>query len=238
MGERLNGRSPKWPELLAEVADRLVASYGTPTLGNFRDPVKEIFYILLSARTSERLYQRAHKQLFERFPTLDAMATAKIQEVLKAVKVAGLGRKRAAQVMAIAARVSAELGKSPHRRLRKMTAAESYRYLTDLPGVGPKSALCVMMCSLDHDVFPVDINVQRVLERLGTLPKGLKHYEAQRLAPKYVPVGRSKELHVGLVEHGRKVCLPNRPKCQKCILSDLCRHGRKVLKHDRNGVAT
>lgn len=235
MGQRLNARSAKWPKLLVQATDRLVAQYGTPTLGNFRNPVKEIFYIVLSARTTERLYQRACKQLFERFPTIDLVATAKVKEILECVKVAGLGRKRAVQLIAIATRLTTDLGKNPQHRLRKMTPREVFGYLTSLPGVGPKSALCIMMCSLDLDVFPVDINVQRIFERLGTVRKGLKHYQAQKLVPKYVPEGRSKELHVGLVEHGRRVCLPNRPKCDVCLLSDMCRHGKKNAKTRRIG---
>lgn len=225
MGERKARRAAALPNKLRVVADRLVSHYGTPTLGNFRDPVKEIFYIVLSARTTEPLYQRAHSSLFRRYPRIDLLAAADVADVLVCVKGAGLGTKRAVQVVEIAKQLTLELGKNPQRRLRGMTAAQVYAYLTALPGVGPKSAFCVMMCSLGHDVFPVDINVQRVLERLGALPKGLRHYEAQRLAPKYVPAGRSKELHVGLVEHGRKICVPIRPKCDACFLTDLCKHG-------------
>lgn len=237
LGDRYRLRAPKQSKLLAEVADRLVECYGTPTLGNFRDPIKEIFYIVLSARTNERLYQRAHRQLFERFPTLDAMASARISDMLKTVKVAGLGRKRASQIRAIAAKLSSDLGTRPQRRLRSMSADEVYRYLTRLPGVGPKSALCVMMCSLGYDVFPVDINVQRVLARVGTLPNGLKHYQAQKLGPRHVPAGRCKELHVGLVEHGRRVCVSSRPKCEACVLADICRYGRRAARLSRAGVA-
>lgn len=229
----------KWPALLAVVTDRLVRAYGTPTLGNFRDPVKEIFYILLSARTTERLYQRAHLQLFTRFATVEQLACADIAEVTECVKIAGLAGKRAAQVIAIAKQLLGDLGKNPATRLRAMPAEDAFEYLTNLPGVGPKSALCVMMCSLDQDVFPVDINVQRVFERMGVLKRGLKHYQAQQIAPKFVPSGRSKELHVGLVEHGRRVCLPTRPKCGACFLADLCHHGRKVLKNrmEQHGTA-
>jgi len=212
---------------LSEVTDRLVAEYGTPSLGNFRDPVREVFYIVLSARTSEVLYQRAFRRLFARFPRLDLLARATVSQVRTCVAVAGLGEKRARQVLAIARRLVADFGTGAGRRLRRMSAAEAYSYLTRLPGVGPKSALCVMMCSLDADVFPVDANVQRVLARVGILPDGLKHYQAQRLAPRYVPPGRSKELHVGLIELGRRVCLPSRPRCPECVINDLCRHGRR-----------
>ena len=57
---RRNPRS-KWPALWAEVADRLVAEHGVPSLGNFRNPVKEIFYILLSAKTADSQYRRTNR---------------------------------------------------------------------------------------------------------------------------------------------------------------------------------
>ncbi len=227
-----NRRSPpgKWAGLLSVVADRLVEHYGVPTLGNFRDPVKEIFYILLSARTTERLYRPAHKRLFREYPSLDSLASARPRSVLKLIDVAGLGHKRAAQTVGIARQLLSRLGRNPARALRKMSAAQAYRFLIALPGVGPKSALCVMMCSLDHDVFPVDINVQRVMERLGAMRPGLKHYQAQKLAPKRIPTGRCKELHVGLLTHGRQYCIPRRPKCGDCFLVDLCRYGKRVVR--------
>jgi endonuclease III len=219
-------RSP-WQARLRIAADRLVEVYGTPTLGNFRNPVKEIFYILLSARTTETLYQKAHSTLFKRFPSLMKLANANASELRDCVAIAGFGSKRAEHIQRIAKQLLLELGARPDVQLRKLTSQRAFDYLTHLSGVGPKSALCVMMCSLDHDVFPVDINVQRVFERLGVIKGGLPHYRAQQIAPQFVPDGFSKRLHVGLVEHGRRVCVPRKPKCGTCMLSDMCQFGRR-----------
>lgn len=230
LGRRNRVRTQRWENLLMQVSDRLVVEYGTPTLGNFRDPIKEIFYILLSARTSEILYKRAHRNLFGRYVNVQAISKARKSAVKKCIQDAGLGKKRAAQVVATAKRLVADLGPNPRQRLRRMSAIDSFDYLTRLPGLGPKSAFCVMMCSLDHDVFPVDVNVQRIMERLGILPSGLKHYQAQYRLPVHVPSGLSRQLHVGLVEHGRKICLANRPKCHACVLLDLCKFGRQSMQ--------
>ncbi len=175
LGQRPPRNAKQWREKLQKVTDLLVAEYGTPSLGNFRDPVKEIFYIVLSARTTEALYQRAFKQLWTQFPTLDAISRAPIGKLQKCVAPAGLGVKRAPQVKAIAARLLADFGVRPSRKLRAFTAHEAYEYLRTLPGVGPKSALCVMMYSLDFDVFPVDAHAQRVLSRLGAIESNAKH---------------------------------------------------------------
>ena len=215
-------RASSWTRKMSIVADRLAATYGAPTLGNFRDPVKEVFFILLSARTDETLYVRAFRKLFRRFSKIAALAKANLAEIEQCIFVAGLGKKRARHVRDTARRLQHDLGVRPQKELRAMSARRAYDYLTSLPGIGPKSALCVMMYSLDFDVFPVDANVQRVLERMGAIRKGLKHYQAQRRLVPLVPNGRSKYLHVGLVMHGRTTCTPRRPKCEPCIISDLC----------------
>jgi endonuclease III len=233
MGE--NWRCGKrWPAVLGEVTDRLKREYGTPWLGNFVDPVKEIFFILLSARTSERLYVRAMDALISRYPTCREVADADVESVMACISVAGLGKKRSEQVIRIATRLIQDFGDHPEAELRSMSPPEVYEYLTSLPGVGPKSAFCVMMWSLNIDVLPVDVNVQRIAARLGVIPVGLKHYQAQQRFPRYVPFGRSRELHTVLMVHGRVVCTPRNPKCEECIVNDLCPTGQKSTAKRRN----
>jgi endonuclease III len=201
-----------------------------PSLGNFRDPIDEILYIVLSAKTTDAQYRKTHASLRAAFPTLHDLADARIHAILSCIVGGGLANKRAGQLKRLAARLLYDLGPAPAARLRAMSAEEAYSYMTGLPGMGPKSALCVMMYSLDFDVLPVDANVARVASRLGALPHGLKHYQAQQRLPALVPEGRSKELHIGLVLHGRTVCLARMPLCQSCRLQDLCRFGKKNLR--------
>lgn len=225
MGRR-PGRSGVWQSRLASATLRLRAAYGVPSLGNFRDPVQEIFYIALSARTADVQYRRTHRALRQRFPTLADLGSARLADVATCVADGGLVRKRAGQMRGIA-RALLALGARPARTLRAMTAETAYDFLSHLPGLGPKSAFCVMMYSLDFDVFPVDVHVRRVLTRMGALPAGLKHYQAQERAPALVPDRVSRDLHIGLVVLGRTVCRPLRPSCEACPIRDLCRTGRK-----------
>lgn len=222
-------------QLFGKVADRLVAAYGVPTLGNFDDPVKEILYIVLSAKTTDSQYRRAHALLMERYPTLAALSEAPVADIVTCIVGGGLANKKASQVKQIATRLVADLGDNPASVLRRMNAREAFDYLTGLSGLGPKSALCVMMCSLNFDVFPVDVNVSRIANRIGAVRPGLKHYDYTQILPAVVPVGRSKELHVGLVVHGRTICLPRKPRCDRCILSDLCNYGKRRLRSKNNG---
>jgi endonuclease III len=228
-GSRPKPRSSPWPERFGAIADRLVAAYGTPSLGNFRDPVQEIFYIALSAKTTDAQYRKTHRALRKGFPTLHELAEASVTTILRCIVGGGLANKRAGQMKGIATRLLADLGPNPSSRLKKMSAEEAYAYLTGLPGMGPKSALCVMMCSLGFDVFPVDANVARVASRIGAISARLKHYQAQRRLPALIPEGRGKELHVGLVVHGRTTCLPRKPRCESCVIRDLCNFGKKKI---------
>ena len=226
LGTRPRKSSP-WISRLAVVADRLVAEYGVPTLGNFRDPVKEIFYILLSAKTTDAQYRKTHRNLWNAFPKLSDLANASIRDIRSCIKSGGLAGKRAPQIRRTARALVAAGGSLPARFLKSLDTQGAFDFLRDLPGMGPKSALCVLMYSLGVDAFPVDVNVKRIAARMGAMPPGLKHYQAQRFLADLAPEGRSRELHIGLVVHGRTICLPRRPKCGSCSLVDLCRRGRK-----------
>jgi len=229
LGLRVRSRSP-WRERFAVVSDRLVAEYGVPTLGNFRNPVKEIFYILLSAKTADAQYRVTHRRLLEKFPTLADLAKARVPSVKKCIESGGLAATRAKQIIRLAKILRGAGGKNPAKYLRSLDDRAAFEFLLSLPGVGPKSAFCVMMYSLDRDVFPMDANVQRIAERMGAIRYGLNHVEGQRELARLAPDGRSRELHIVMVVHGRVTCLPRNPKCERCPIVDLCAFGRKRMK--------
>jgi endonuclease III len=206
-----------------------------PSLGNLNDPVQEIFYIVLSAKTTDAQYRRTHAELAAKFRDLAALARARLKAIVRCIAGGGLANKKARQVKRIAARLIADLGDDPAASLRRMSAREAFDYLTALPGLGPKSALCVMMCSLNFDVFPVDVNVSRIANRVGVVRRGLKHYEYTQRIPAAIPEGRSKQLHVGLVVHGRTICLPRKPRCESCFISDCCNYGKRRLRGTSDG---
>lgn len=212
----------RWKTRLHAITETLVATYGTPSLGNHRDPVQEILYIALSAKTTEALYKTAYERLRIRHPDLAAIAGATERSIRNCIGSAGLGFKRSRQVKAIAIRLLNDFDTRPATALRKLPPREAFRYLCSLPGIGPKSALCVMMYSLGHDVFPVDTHVHRVLHRVGAIKSGVKHYQAQNVLPALVPAAHSKALHIGLIVHGRSVCRSHKPRCGTCCIRRFC----------------
>jgi len=209
---------------------KLVPLYGEPRLGNFRDPLDEIAFIILSARTTETLYVRAHKNIKALFPSWESVAAADPGALCSAIAVAGFGEKRARQLIAVYSHILTDFGDAARSSFRQMSPQAVFDYLTQLPGIAAKTALCIMMWSLDHDVLPADTHVARVMARLGAIPCGLRPEEAQLAVAPCAPSGCCRQLHTVLVMHGRSVCRSRQPACEKCVLRRMC-PSRKVSPH-------
>ena len=103
-----------------------------------------------------------------------------------------------------------------------MRSQALWHLLISLPGVGPKTAACVLLFSLDRPYFPVDTHVHRVSIRLGLVGERATAVQAQAALQEAVPPELVYDLHMGLIRHGRAVCVARRPLCSECVLADLC----------------
>jgi endonuclease-3 len=101
--------------------------------------------------------------------------------------------------------------------------------LTSFPGVGPKTAACVLLFACQKPVLPVDTHVHRVAQRIGLIGPRTDANRAHDLLAEMVPDDRVLEFHIQLIRHGRTVCVARRPQCRDCPLLDLCREGRRLL---------
>jgi endonuclease III len=219
--ERLNS------ELLVAL-QLLSAIHGTPDLGNKTDPVDELVYIALSRRTREGAYQAAYDLLKSHYVRWRDLAEAPATEIEILVAFSGLGRRKAKTLKQALAVLITRFGDCTLEPTRSWDDARTAEFLCTLPEIGPKSAACVMVCSLDRPAFPVDAHVGRVLQRLGVFRMldielhGTDHKTKQRLLWDAVPPALRYSLHVNLLVHGRVVCLPRKPRCHACVLSERC----------------
>ncbi len=213
---------------LLALADALGREYGSPDLGNKPDPVDELVYIILSRRTRESAYQAAFAALRAKYKTWEELAGAPEHEIVEVICFSGLGRRKAQSLKLALCALIARFGECTLEPTRHWQDDETRDFLCTLPEIGPKSAACVMMCSLDRPAFPVDAHVGRVLERLGTFRqvsidlRGRDHKIKQRLLLDAVPPALRYTLHVNTLVHGRRVCLPGRPRCRQCVISEYC----------------
>lgn len=209
--------------MLAEVETRIAAVYGTPRLGNKEDPLDELIFIILSRKTRESAYEKGYAALAEIFGSWDAVLAAGEDRVEEVLRTGGLSKKKSRSVINALKMIDQRFGTCTLDPLGSWTDGKCLRFLLSLPEVGPKSALCVMMYSLDRDVFPVDTHVGRCLSRLdpfrenGTSLVGLNRRKLQAVLPGLVPSDLRYSLHVNLIAHGRAVCRSVRPACSECL---------------------
>jgi endonuclease-3 len=208
--------------LLRRIVKRLSCAYEFDRLGNLDDPLDELVYIVLSTRTRGSVFERTFLELKSRFPTWESAARSRPGTLERLLKPAGLAKKKASWLRQTLREIRRREGRITLENLQTMTTSEAEAYLTSLPGVGVKTARCVLMYSLGREVFPVDANTRRLLERLKLISPLLHYQYAHDEAQELVPKPLREHLHIYAVIHGRKTCLPRNPKCSQCVISDLC----------------
>jgi endonuclease-3 len=189
--------------------------------------IDEVIATVLSQHTSDVNSGRAFANLKRRFPTWEEVADAPPGEVADAIRAGGIADQKAVRIQRIIAVIEEREGRIDLGRLDGLGDAEAEEYLTSLPGVGPKTAACVLVFSMARAAFPVDTHVHRIVTRLGWIPAGASAERAHQLLGGLVPPDIRYDLHVGLVTHGRTVCKAQRPACHSCVLRDLCDFGRQ-----------
>jgi len=193
------------------------------------DPLEELILTVLSQNTSDVNRDRAYASLTERFASWEEVADADARDVADAIRPGGLANTKAPRIQAILRAIEHEHGKLDLRFLDRMPDDEVRTYLMELPGVGPKTAACVLAFSLLRPVIPVDTHVRRVAERLGWIPPRTNDADAHAVLERLVSADIRVTTHVGLIRLGREICKPGRPRCEECPLQAMCPTAPAVL---------
>ena len=207
---------------IGEIEHRLRTTYGQPRHFNPTDPLDDLIFLVLSRMTQEIKYVRTFSRLRSSLSTWHAVRDASHDELEILIHEAGLAPTKAAQIQAILREIETREAGLHLDRLREMESSQVEAYLTSLPGVARKTALCVMLYALGRDVLPVDTHVWRVAQRLGLAPAGEWSQGRGRAFEAAVPRELRGSLHVTMVAHGRRVCRARVPICETCTLADLC----------------
>src|SRR5256885_12722745 len=155
---------------LPAILARLRRAYGKPSPPRRLAPLDELVLTVLSQNTNDTNRDRAYADLRRRFPTWDDVADAPLPAIAGAIRRGGLGPTKAVRIRAMLRAVRDEGVALDERAFTKSPDAELWEKLVALPGVGPKTAACVLLFSLDRPYFPVDTHVHRVARRLGLVP--------------------------------------------------------------------
>ena len=204
------------------IARRLRKAYGAPPAPRRLPPLDELVLTVLSQHTSDTNRDRAYADLRARLPTWDDVADAPLPAIARAIRRGGLGPTKSVRIRAIL-RALRERGIALNERaLTGMRSRPLWDLLVGLPGVGPKTAACVLLFSLDRPFFPVDTHVYRVARRLGLVDPRADAVSAQETLQASLRPGEMYSFHMHLIRHGREVCVAQRPFCSQCVLRDLC----------------
>jgi endonuclease-3 len=207
---------------IREVQRRLRAEQGAFVPKPLLPVIDEVIATVLSQHTSDVNSERAFAQLKRRFPSWEQVADAPVDEVADAIRCGGIAGQKARRIKQILAAIEDREGRLDLSRLYELDDAAAESYLRSLPGVGPKTAACVLVFSMGRPAFPIDTHVHRVAARLGWIPAGATADKAYELLAPRVPPELRYDLHVALITHGRTVCRAQRPRCDACVLRDLC----------------
>jgi endonuclease-3 len=215
-----------------EVDRHLERAYGRKTRRRAGDPLDGLIRTILSQNTSDVNSHRAFRALKQRFPTWQQARQASTAAVAEAIGSGGLANVKAVRIRAILDQIHQDRGELTLHFLRDLEPAEALEYLLGFSGVGPKTAACVLTFYCGCSVFPVDTHVFRIARRLGWLDGRATPETAHEALQGVVPPEIAYQLHLNMVQHGRRLCRPHRPRCQECPLADLC-----VQRPDRVSAA-
>ena len=216
---------PEWkrpaPRRIRAIRDRLRLVYGIPGWGAHCHPIAELILTVLSQSTNDRNRDVAYLRLRERFETWEEVRDAPVDEVEEAIRPGGISKVKSARIKEIL-RAIAAAGEISLDALSEMSVPEAQAYLTALPGVGRKTAACVLLFALGMRDVPVDTHVSRVGTRLGLFRPKAPFEEMHDEMLAITPQGQELEFHINLLRHGRRTCHARKPACGACALQRMC----------------
>jgi endonuclease-3 len=184
--------------------------------------MSELVLTILSQNTSDTNSGRAFMRLKHRFSNWEDLLAADPNEIVPSIQAGGLARTKAPRIKAILEEVWARLGSFDLMFLTDLPLDEAKAWLRSLPGVGPKTAACVLMFALGRPALPVDTHVHRVAQRLGLMPAKAGAAEAHDILEAILKPEEVYPIHISLIKHGRRLCHAQRPLCERCPLLDGC----------------
>ncbi len=204
---------------VGRIRTRLAEVYGIPFAGPHGHPIAELVLTVLSQSTNDRNRDVAYLRLRERFPLWEQVRDAPLEEIEEAIRPGGISKVKSARIQAILRTIGDPLELD---WMADAPVAESQAYLCALPGVGRKTAACVLLFTFGLRDVPVDTHVSRVGTRLGLLRTKAPFEELHDAMLALTPRGAELELHVNLLRHGRRTCHAQRPACGECALRRMC----------------
>jgi endonuclease-3 len=215
-------------EKALKVHQKLLEAFGEPVWRNPLPPVDELVSTILSQNTNDVNRDRAFNSLRAKFPTWEQVRNAKTEDVIGAIRVAGLANQKGPRLQQVLRDITAERGSLDLSFLSDIPLEEARAWLTKFKGVGPKTAAIVLCFSLGLPAFPVDTHVYRVTGRIGLRPEKMTVEQAHPYLESVFPPETYYAAHLNIIRLGREVCAARKPNCPVCPVRELCDYKPKT----------
>lgn len=209
----------------------LRAEYGSGRRHARSNPTDSLIATILSQHTADRNSGLAFERLKERYTSWTEIADADVIELAAVIRPAGLGNIKAARIQSALHELDRRHGSMDLAFLNNLPLMEAREMLRTLPGVGPKTAACVLLFACDLPALPVDTHVHRVTKRLGLIGATDSAERAHDALEALVPAEDVYDFHVTMIAHGRQACQARRPRCEVCVLQKHCDYWLQVRPH-------
>ncbi len=210
------------------IRDRLREIYGRPIAPPHGQGLDELILTVLSQSTNDRNRDVAFLRLRDRFDSWEAVRDAPNADVEAAIRPGGISKVKSVRIQEILRELDGDdLSGLAHESVEAGRAR-----LIALPGVGRKTAACVLLFAFGKRDVPVDTHVSRVGTRLGLFREKAPFEELHDTMLEITPRGQELELHVNLLRHGRRTCHARRPNCEECDLLRMCPFGYNLRQAD------
>ena len=214
--------------LVQEVHLRLLNFYGQPAWRNPLPPVDELISTILSQNTNDINRDRAFQTLRRHLPTWEAVRDAEPEEVVAAIRQAGLANQKGPRIQKVLQEITSERGSLELNFLGNLPLEEARTWLMKFKGVGPKTAAIVLLFSLGRPAFPVDTHIYRVTGRLGLRPEKMTVEDTHTHLEKLFPPETYYAAHLNIIRLGREICAARKPACERCPLQEICNYAKKL----------
>lgn len=216
------------PHRVLKIHKKLLEAYGQPVWRDPLPPVDELISTILSQNTNDVNRDRAFNALRAKFPAWEQVREAKTEDVIEAVRVAGLANQKGPRIQNVLRQITEERGSLDLSFLADLPLEEARDWLTRFKGVGPKTAAIVLCFSLNRPAFPVDTHIYRVTGRIGLRPQKMTVEQAHPYLESLFPPETYYAAHLNIIRLGREICSARKPNCPVCPVRELCDYEPKT----------
>lgn len=213
------------------IYEQLTQKYGTYEWSPHNPPVDELVCTILSQATSDTNRDKGFFALKERYDSWEAVMNAPTEEVVKTIYSAGLANQKAPRIQNALRTIQEKHGKISLDFLATLPVKEATRWLTDIKGIGRKTAAIILLFTFNKPAFPVDTHVHRITKRVGLIPQKTSATKAHDILEEIGNPETFYPMHLHLIQHGRETCKARNPLCQNCPIQIYCDYYQGLTDH-------